>query len=280
MIAEGRDSTIGAYECLRSDSVWLGRQSICEKVSLLHPKREFLGFYITPLRFFGRVWKFKDLRKADIRKAWRKEWPPNSKYPPWLPHIYSFLLSSQELHSKATHRQSSIFPLCYILFTFPVSVTQSKIDEPNGTVIINKQIFRFEVSMDDIELVYVLYSSYNLLEDGACLILWDSKSNLGYLNNPRLTFCIWRYSQRVLHFPYTPWSKIVVLGFRWSRTVGWCWDVWSVSGCGSLWKRAIRRLHRLFSLFKGSWLPLFSLWGCASLILLFRRCPFPVSFLR
>ena len=44
--------------------------------------------------------------------------------------------------------------------------------------------------MYDVELVYVLDSSYDLLEDGAGLVFWDSKSSVEYLNKQGLTFCI------------------------------------------------------------------------------------------
>jgi hypothetical protein len=57
--------------------------------------------------------------------------------------------------------------------TFPIGIAESEVDQSNGAIIINEQVLRLEVSMDDIESMNVLYSSNNLLKDGAGLVFWN-----------------------------------------------------------------------------------------------------------
>lgn len=76
------------------------------------------------------------------------------------------------------------------MLTFPVSITQAKVHQANGTVIVDQQVFRFEVTMDDVELVDVLNASYDLLEDCAGLVFGDPEWKLGYLHKTWVTSCI------------------------------------------------------------------------------------------
>lgn len=76
------------------------------------------------------------------------------------------------------------------MLTFPVGITQAKVHQPNGTVIVDQQIFRLEVTMNDVELVDVLNASYDLLEDGAGLVFCDPEWNLSYLCKTWITSCI------------------------------------------------------------------------------------------
>ena len=60
------------------------------------------------------------------------------------------------------------------MITFAVGVAESEVDQSDGLVVVDQQILRFEVSVDDVEFVDVLYSSDDLLEDGASFALGDS----------------------------------------------------------------------------------------------------------
>ncbi len=60
------------------------------------------------------------------------------------------------------------------MITFAVGVAESEVDQSDGLVVVDQQILWFEVSVDDVEFVDVLYSSDDLLEDGASFALGDS----------------------------------------------------------------------------------------------------------
>lgn len=65
-------------------------------------------------------------------------------------------------------------------FTFAVGVAEPKVYKSYGAVVVDEQVFWFEITVDDIELVNVLYPSYNLLKDSTGLILGYSYSQKGY----------------------------------------------------------------------------------------------------
>ena len=56
--------------------------------------------------------------------------------------------------------------LCEWTCTLAVGVAKSEVYDSDGSVVVNEQILRFEVSMHDVELMDVLDASDDLLEDG------------------------------------------------------------------------------------------------------------------
>ena len=54
-----------------------------------------------------------------------------------------------------------------------VSVTQAEVDEPYVFLMVQKQVFRFQVSVDDAQLVQVLNTTDDLLEELACFRLFQ-----------------------------------------------------------------------------------------------------------
>ena len=127
--------------------------------------------------------------------------------------------------------------------------------------------------MHDIQLVQVLHSTKDLLEDSTSLLLIDpSLSQHG-------TFCTSQCSQIALHLPYTPWWGTDAWTFRWFSTVGWWLDASSTSGYGSPYSLAPRRLHRWFYPSPGSWWPPSTLSRYESPILPSQMCPSRWSYL-
>ena len=88
-----------------------------------------------------------------------------------------------------TRMQSSIFRLYQLDCTFPVGITEAEIDQSDGLVIVNQQVLWFKVSVDDIQLMDILDSSYDLLEDGARFRLRNSACYERYLHESKGTFC-------------------------------------------------------------------------------------------
>ena len=70
--------------------------------------------------------------------------------------------------------------LCEWTCTLAVGVAKSEVYDSDGSVVVNEQILRFEVSMHDVELMDVLDASDDLLEDGAGFVLGDSACGVGY----------------------------------------------------------------------------------------------------
>ena len=70
--------------------------------------------------------------------------------------------------------------LCEWTCTLAVGVAKSEVYDSDGSVVVNEQILRFEVSMHDVELMDVLDASDDLLEDGAGFVLGDSAWGVGY----------------------------------------------------------------------------------------------------
>lgn len=58
--------------------------------------------------------------------------------------------------------------------TFAIGITESKVDQPDGAIVVDEEILGLEISVDDVELVNVLDAGDDLLKYGACFILGDS----------------------------------------------------------------------------------------------------------
>ena len=67
-----------------------------------------------------------------------------------------------------------------MLKTFSIGIAEPKIHESNGSIIIDQQILRLEISMHDVEFMYVLYSSDDLLEDSAGFVFRNPRSQKEY----------------------------------------------------------------------------------------------------
>jgi hypothetical protein len=70
-----------------------------------------------------------------------------------------------------TRKPSLIFPLNSKIHTFSISITETKIDKANRAIIVNKQILRLEIAMNNVEFVNILNTSDDLLKDGASFFL-------------------------------------------------------------------------------------------------------------
>lgn len=63
-------------------------------------------------------------------------------------------------------------------FIFTVGVGKSEINNPDGFVVVNQEILRFKIAMDDVQLMNVLNTADDLLEDFAGFGLRNSVNEL------------------------------------------------------------------------------------------------------